>query len=168
MTLRLNNPKLLSRTDLAKQVKEWQNQGLKVAFTNGCFDLVHAGHIDYLQKTRALADKLVLGLNTDSSVAAIKGPSRPVANEESRAFVLAALGCVDAISFFDEPTPKELIETIGPDILTKGSDYNLQTIVGADFVISKGGTVQTIDLVPGYSTSALIEKIIEAHKRSAI
>lgn len=168
MSSELVTPKLFTRNQLAEQVKAWQAAGEQVAFTNGCFDLVHAGHIDYLQKTKALANRLVVGLNTDASVSKIKGPTRPVANETSRAFVLAALGCVDAVVFFDEPTPLELIEAIGPDILTKGSDYNLQTIVGADFVISKGGTVQTIDLVPGYSTSALIEKIIEAHKRSSI
>lgn len=141
------------------QVADWQALGQKVVFTNGCFDIVHLGHIDYLEKAKALGQKLVLGLNTDASVGRIKGPSRPVVNEYARARMMAALAFIDLVVFFDEATPKELIENLKPNILVKGNDYSIQQIVGADFVLANGGSVQTIDLVEGYSTTKLIEKI---------
>jgi D-glycero-beta-D-manno-heptose 1-phosphate adenylyltransferase len=144
---------------LAAQVKAWQAQAQKVVFTNGCFDIVHLGHIDYLEKARALGQKLVVGVNTDASVNRLKGPSRPVVNEYARARMMAAFAFVDAVILFDEPTPLELIQTICPDILVKGDDYNLQNIVGADFVLANGGEVKTISLVAGYSTTSIIEKI---------
>jgi D-glycero-beta-D-manno-heptose 1-phosphate adenylyltransferase len=151
--------KIHSLENLKKQVENWQAEGNKVVFTNGCFDIVHLGHIDYLEKARNLGSKLVLGLNTDASVKRLKGETRPVVNEYARSRMMAAFEFVDAVVLFDEPTPKELIETVKPDILVKGDDYTLETIVGADFVIAKGGVVKTIPLVKGYSTTSLIEKI---------
>jgi len=151
--------KILSQEALAQQVKKWQAQGEKVVFTNGCFDIVHLGHIDYLEKARALGDRLVVGINTDTSVKRLKGESRPVIEEYARLRMIAALAFVDAVCLFDEDTPKSLIEKISPDILTKGSDYTPENIVGADFVVAKGGEVKTIDLVEGFSTSKIIAKI---------
>jgi D-glycero-beta-D-manno-heptose 1-phosphate adenylyltransferase len=141
------------------QVAEWQAIGLKIVFTNGCFDIVHLGHIDYLEKAQGLGHKLVLGLNTDASVARLKGPTRPVVNQYARARMMAAFAFIDLVVLFDEPTPKELIEAIKPNVLVKGNDYALGQIVGADFVLANGGEVKTIALVEGYSTSKIIEKI---------
>lgn len=138
----------------------WTLEGKKVVFTNGCFDLVHLGHVDYLEKARNLGQALVVGVNTDQSVSRLKGPNRPVAPQESRARVIASLIFVDMVVLFDEETPLELIQTLKPDILTKGNDYSIKTIVGADFVLGNGGSVQTIPLVSGFSTSNLIEKIL--------
>lgn len=141
------------------QVESLQNQGKKIVFTNGCFDLVHLGHVDYLEQARNLGDFLVVALNSDKSVSEIKGPNRPVASEKSRTRVMAAFGFVDLVVVFSEATPLELIEYLKPDILTKGSDYTVETIVGSDFVISRGGIVKTIPLKEGYSTSNLIKRI---------
>lgn len=132
---------------------------MEVVFTNGCFDLLHLGHVDYLEKAANKADKLVVGLNTDDSVRNIKGSQRPITDETSRSRIIAALEFVNLVVFFDEDTPKKLIETLKPTILVKGSDYLAENIVGADFVIENGGRVETIDLVAGYSTSSIIEKI---------
>lgn len=142
-----------------QQTDAWRDAGQKIVFTNGCFDIVHLGHVDYLEKARNLGHKLVLGLNTDASVRRIKGALRPVVNEYARARLMASLAFVDAVVLFDEPTPESLISAIRPDILVKGDDYLPQNIVGADFVINNGGSVQTIPLVEGYSTSKIIEKI---------
>ncbi len=131
----------------------------KVVFTNGCFDLVHQGHVEYLSQARDLGDMLVVGLNSDESVRRLKGPSRPVSAQESRAMVLAAFAFVDYVVVFDEDTPLNLIRAIRPDILVKGADYSRQTVVGADFVESYGGRVELISLVPGQSTSNLISKM---------
>ncbi len=155
----MTESKIMSLEEAQKKVKDWQNKGKKVVFTNGCFDIVHLGHIDYLEKARKLGDKLVLGLNTDASVSKLKGETRPVVNEYARSRMMAAFEFVDAVILFGEPTPKELIEFISPDILVKGDDYTLENIVGADFVLAKGGEVKTISLVKGYSTTTLIEKI---------
>jgi|TARA_R110002124_G_scaffold115103_3_gene270793 D-glycero-beta-D-manno-heptose 1-phosphate adenylyltransferase len=151
--------KIQDLTTAIETVSAWQKDGEKVVFTNGCFDIVHLGHIDYLEKARALGNRLVLGLNTDASVSRLKGPLRPVVNQYARARLMAALAFVDAVILFDEPTPSELIETVKPDILVKGDDYTVENIAGADFVLSRGGEVKTISLVKGYSTSSLIEKI---------
>lgn len=151
--------KILPLGEAIAQVSGWQRADQKVVFTNGCFDLVHLGHIDYLEKARALGDRLVLGLNTDASVGRLKGPSRPVVNEYARARLMAALTFVDTVILFDEPTPQRLIEALKPDILVKGDDYTVENIVGADFILKNGGTVETVALVKGYSTTALIEKI---------
>ena len=156
--------KILQLDDAITQVGDWQRAGQKVVFTNGCFDIVHLGHIDYLEKARALGDRLVLGLNTDASVSRLKGPGRPVVDEYARARLMAALSFVDTVILFDEPTPKELIEAPKPDILVKGDDYTVETIVGADFVLAKGGEVKTVALVKGYSTTTLIEKIKASYR----
>jgi len=151
--------KIRSQDAMKAQVLEWQNQGLKVVFTNGCFDILHLGHIDYLEKARQLGDRLVVGLNADNSVRKLKGENRPVNPENARSRMLAALSFVDGVTVFSEDTPKQLIEQLIPDILVKGSDYSIETIVGADIVLKHGGKVETIDLVSGYSTTNIIEKI---------
>lgn len=147
----------------AAMVRTWQRAGHQVVFTNGCFDIVHLGHVDYLEKARYLGDKMVVGLNTDASVERLKGASRPVVPEVSRGRLMAAFEFVDLVVFFGEDTPLRLIEHLGPDILTKGSDYEVKNIVGADFVLKKGGKVETIDLVDGFSTSSIIQKILSTH-----
>lgn len=143
---------------LQSKVKEWKKAG-KVVFTNGCFDILHLGHVDYLEKASNKGNKLIVGLNTDQSVKRLKGPERPVNNEYARARVLASLQFVDAVVLFDEDTPLDLIENLGPDVLVKGDDYEISNIVGADFVIKNGGSVETISLVEGQSTSGIISKI---------
>lgn len=139
--------------------KQWKENGEKVVFTNGCFDILHLGHIDYLEKARSLGDRLIIGLNTSESVTRIKGPGRPVNNDESRGRILAALQFVDLVVYFTEDTPYKLIKTLIPDILVKGSDYLAENIVGADIVIAHGGEVKTINLIEGFSTSKIIDKI---------
>ncbi|MCU0447236.1 MAG: D-glycero-beta-D-manno-heptose 1-phosphate adenylyltransferase [Microscillaceae bacterium] len=151
--------KIYTLDDLKQVIQNWQQTGKQVVFTNGCFDIVHLGHIDYLEKARQKGDKLVVGLNSDSSVKTLKGESRPVIPEYARARMLAALEFVDAVVLFDENTPKSLIEALKPDILTKGNDYTVENIVGADFVLAQGGKVETLPLVDGFSTSQIIEKI---------
>lgn len=155
----MTESKILTRDQAIQQAERWHAEGKQLVFTNGCFDIVHLGHIDYLEKARNLGDRLILGLNTDASVSCIKGPLRPVVNEYARARLMAALEFVDAVTLFDEPTPLELIESVQPDILVKGDDYSVANIVGADFVLGRGGRVETISLVPGYSTTKLIERI---------
>ena len=136
-----------------------QHPERKVVFTNGCFDLVHQGHIDYLSKARDLGDVLVVGLNTDASVRRLKGPRRPINDEYSRALLLASMLFVDYVVLFGEDTPYELIKTLQPDILVKGSDYKPEDIVGYDIVMAKGGRVETLDFLPGFSTTAIEQKI---------
>jgi rfaE bifunctional protein nucleotidyltransferase chain/domain len=140
-------------------IRSWKEEGLKIVFTNGCFDILHLGHLDYLEKSRSLGDKLVIGLNTDRSVRKLKGRGRPINSEMARARMLAALVFVDAVIPFDEETPLELIKKVQPDVLVKGKDYRIENIVGADFVMGNGGEVKTIELIEGYSTTDLIEKI---------
>ncbi len=151
--------KIKSLFEAKKKVSEWKAKGEKVVFTNGCFDILHLGHIDYLEKARNLGDRLVLGLNTDDSVSRFKGPERPVQDEHSRARVLAALQFIDLVVLFNEDTPLALISELLPDVLVKGSDYLAENIVGADVVKKHGGVVKTIDFVAGYSTTRIIEKI---------
>ncbi|GAB3641543.1 D-glycero-beta-D-manno-heptose 1-phosphate adenylyltransferase [Spirosoma arcticum] len=155
----MTESKILSREQAVEQANQWRADGQSIVFTNGCFDIVHLGHIDYLEKARALGQRLILGLNTDASVSCIKGPLRPVVNEYARARLMAALEFVDAVTLFGEPTPLELIEAVRPDVLVKGDDYTVATIVGADFILARGGRVETVALVPGYSTTKLIERI---------
>jgi D-glycero-beta-D-manno-heptose 1-phosphate adenylyltransferase len=138
----------------------WRFKDLKIVFTNGCFDIIHKGHIDYLAKAADLGDVLVIGLNTDDSCRKLKGPSRPVNDEQARATVLAAMSFVSVVYFFDEETPYNLIKKVQPDILVKGADYKAEDIVGYDIVMAKGGKVETLEYLPGYSTS-LIEKRIK-------
>ncbi|HRE67977.1 MAG TPA: D-glycero-beta-D-manno-heptose 1-phosphate adenylyltransferase [Cyclobacteriaceae bacterium] len=156
--------KIVSWAKAKEQVNAWKKSGAKVVFTNGCFDLVHLGHVDYLEKARNLGDKLILGLNSDSSVARFKGPERPLQDENSRARVLAAMQFIDLVVLFNEDTPLALISELVPDILVKGSDYLTENIVGADVVKRAGGVVKTIDFVSGYSTTRIVEKI-KKHKQ---
>ena len=151
--------KIVPVNELAPVLEKWDDIGFRVVFTNGCFDILHPGHVEYLEKSRALADKLVVGLNTDASVKRLKGESRPINNEVDRARVMAGLASVDLVVLFDEDTPLELIKLIKPDILTKGADYAIKNIVGADFVMSYGGEVIPVQLVPGHSTTGVINKI---------
>ncbi|MGK7391490.1 MAG: D-glycero-beta-D-manno-heptose 1-phosphate adenylyltransferase [Candidatus Cyclobacteriaceae bacterium M2_1C_046] len=137
----------------------WKTEGKKVVFTNGCFDILHLGHIDYLEKARNLGDKLIIGLNTDESVTRIKGPERPVNKEEARGRMLAALEFVDMVVYFSADTPYNLIKDLKPDVLVKGSDYLAENIIGADIVEENGGEVRTINLIEGFSTSKIIDKI---------
>lgn len=141
------------------QVEAWRGQGKRIVFTNGCFDILHLGHVDYLEKAAGLGDRLVVGLNTDSSVSRFKGTERPIQDQNSRARILSSLQFVDLVVLFDEDTPLELISSLIPDILVKGSDYLAENIVGSEVVKKNGGEVKTIDFVPGYSTSRIIEKI---------
>ncbi|WP_080058161.1 D-glycero-beta-D-manno-heptose 1-phosphate adenylyltransferase [Spirosoma aerolatum] len=159
----MTESKILTREEAIRQADQWRAEGQQIVFTNGCFDIVHLGHIDYLEKARSLGDKLILGLNTDASVSCIKGPLRPVVNEYARARLMAALEFVDAVTLFGEDTPLQLIEAVKPDVLVKGNDYSVATIVGADFVLGHGGRVETIELVPGYSTTKLIERIKQSY-----
>jgi rfaE bifunctional protein nucleotidyltransferase chain/domain len=138
----------------------WKSEGLTIVFTNGVFDLLHSGHLDYLLKARALGDILILGLNTDASVRRLKGEKRPLVNQHERAFNLSCLRQVDYITYFDQDTPEEIIQLISPDVLVKGADYTEDEIVGADFVKSSGGQVVQIALTEGRSTSNLIAEII--------
>jgi D-glycero-beta-D-manno-heptose 1-phosphate adenylyltransferase len=151
--------KIKSLAEAKKKIATWKAKGERVVFTNGCFDLLHLGHVDYLEKARDLGDRLVVGLNSDDSVSRFKGPSRPIQDEQSRARVLAALQFVDLLVFFNEDTPLNLISELIPNVLVKGSDYLAENIVGANVVKSAGGEVKTIDFVPGYSTSRIVEKI---------
>ena len=151
--------KIKNLKEAKDQVSLWKDAGEEVVFTNGCFDILHLGHIDYLEKARSIGQRLVIGLNTDQSVSKLKGDGRPVNNEYSRARILASLSFVDLVVLFDEDTPLELISLILPDILVKGKDYDVSNIVGADIVIENGGKVETIELVEGYSTTGIIEKL---------
>jgi D-glycero-beta-D-manno-heptose 1-phosphate adenylyltransferase len=145
--------------DFSFWVEEFKSQNKKITFTNGCFDILHRGHIEYLSKAADLADVLIVGLNTDSSVKKIKGKNRPIQNQESRALILSALFFVDKIILFDEETPLNLIKKIVPDFLVKGGDYKIENIVGADFVTSRGGKVVTIPFLDGFSSSSIINAI---------
>jgi rfaE bifunctional protein nucleotidyltransferase chain/domain len=143
---------------LQKQVKEWQAAGLSVVFTNGCFDLLHVGHVTLIDDARRAGDKLILAINSDASVSALKGPSRPIVDQHSRAKVLAGLAAVDAVVVFDEPTPLELMVALKPDVIVKGGDYVADEIVGAKEVQSWGGHVKIVPFVEGFSTTKLIAK----------
>lgn len=147
-------------SNLNSQLTIWRNQGLRIVFTNGCFDLLHRGHVEYLSKASDKGDVLVVGLNTDASVRRLKGESRPVNDEDARAIVLASLACVDAVVLFGEDTPYELIKVVRPDVLVKGADYKPEEIVGYDIVTSYGGKVETVALVEGYSTTGMIESLV--------
>lgn len=150
--------------DFASQLSTWKLANEKIIFTNGCFDILHLGHVDYLSKAADLGTKLIIGLNSDASTHLLKGPTRPINNQISRASILAAFFFIDAIIIFDEQTPINLISTILPNVLVKGADYNIADIVGANEVIASGGDVKTISFLDGYSTTAIEQKIINAHK----
>ena len=152
--------KIIDGKMLSHRLSLWKLFGKKIVFTNGCFDILHQGHVDYLCRARDCGAVLIVGVNTDASVKRLnKSPERPINKENSRAALLASLLFVDAVVLFDEDTPYELIKIVQPDVLVKGSDYKLEDIVGADIVKAKGGEVITIQLTPGFSTTALINKI---------
>lgn len=151
--------KIQSREALAAQIAAWRAQGESIVFTNGCFDLVHLGHVDYLERAAALGDRLVIGLNSDASVTRLKGASRPILAAHARSRLLAAFEFVDGLVVFDEDTPQELIVALHPDVLVKGNDYTVAEVAGAKEVLSWGGRVELVDLVEGQSTSSIIAKI---------
>src|SRR6201996_279097 len=153
--------KIQDLPSLKENVARWQQDGKKVVFTNGVFDLLHIGHITYMAKAAALGNKLVIGLNSDASVKRIKGAGRPVNDQNSRAFLLAALLFVDAVVLFEEDTPQQLITSLLPDVLVKGADYSIENIAGAKEVLANGGEVKTIEFVDGYSSTSIIKKIRE-------
>ena len=152
---------VVTRADLVQIREKLKREGRKVVFTNGCFDIVHRGHVEYLTKAKALGDVLLVGMNTDASVSRLKGTTRPIVYQDDRAIVLAAFGVVDYVCLFDEDTPYDLIKAVVPDVLVKGSDWTIDSIVGKDIVEEAGGTVQTIDFVPNRSTTDIIKKIAD-------
>lgn len=151
--------KILDAHHLQQELMRWRQFSKKIAFTNGCFDILHAGHIHSLVQAASFADVLIVGLNSDASTKRLKGDNRPVNNEQNRALLLASLVMVDAVVLFDEDTPFELISSVMPDVLVKGGDYTIDTIVGAKEVIANGGKVEIIQLVEGLSTTSIIQKI---------
>jgi len=160
------NGKIVNLSTAVEARQKARAEGLTVVFTNGVFDILHRGHVEYLQKARSLGDMLVVGLNSDASVRRIKGPGRPINPQEDRAAVLAALACVDSVVVFEEDTPQALIEAVVPDVLVKGADWKVEEIVGADVVLRNGGRVANIELTPGRSTTDVINRIIERTKGS--
>jgi D-beta-D-heptose 7-phosphate kinase/D-beta-D-heptose 1-phosphate adenosyltransferase len=152
---------------MVDEVARWRAKGLRIGFTNGCFDILHKGHVAYLGQARSWCDRLIVGLNSDDSVRALKGEGRPVNDLESRALVLAGLGCVDLVAPFDEATPIRLIEAARPDVLVKGADYAEADVVGGDLVKSWGGEVRLAEIVDGYSTTAAIARMAKPRKEQA-
>ena len=157
--LKTLNSKVYNLDALTNQVEQWKMAGKKVVFTNGCFDIIHRGHIEVLARTADLGDKLVIGLNSDQSIQKLKGKDRPVIDEQSRAILLAALSFVDAIVLFSEDTPLKLISALLPDVLAKGGDYEIETIVGHEIVQKNGGKVKLVSFVDGFSSTTIIDKI---------
>ncbi len=154
------NSKIVSLRDLMFAVNHHKILSRKVVFTNGCFDILHAGHIDYLVRAADLGHRLVVGVNSDASIKRLKGENRPINNENDRAFLLAAIGVVSQVVIFDEDTPLELIKTVKPDFLVKGGDYTLETIVGAKEVMAYGGKVEVLPFLEGHSTTGTLSKIL--------
>jgi rfaE bifunctional protein nucleotidyltransferase chain/domain len=159
--LNLLQSKILTPEALNTQVKNWRLAGEKIVFTNGCFDLIHLGHIDYLARAKDLGGKLIVGLNSDSSISNLKGPNRPIKDQRSRAILLASMQFIDALVLFSDRTPIQLINSVSPDILVKGGDYVVAKIIGYDFVTSYGGKVVALKFVAGYSSTKMIEQIIK-------
>ncbi len=155
--------KILNRSDLSIVINNLKKQGKKIVFTNGCFDILHPGHVTYLDKAKKLGDVLVLGLNSDASVKRLKGKNRPVLNQDERATIISHLEMVDFICIFDEDTPYELISLVKPDVLVKGGDWSVENIVGKDIVESYGGLVINIPYIEGKSTTGIIERILKIY-----
>ncbi len=154
------NPRILDRISLVRMANIWRLKSDRIVFTNGVFDILHRGHVEYLEEAAALGDRLIVGINSDSSVQRLgKGPDRPLNDQDSRALVLAALRCVDAIVIFEEDTPLEVIKAVTPDVLVKGGDWKADQIVGADVVKANGGEVRSLKLVDGFSTTELVRRI---------
>ncbi|MBY0553757.1 D-glycero-beta-D-manno-heptose 1-phosphate adenylyltransferase [bacterium] len=154
----LNVTRVLNSATLEQTVQSYRSQNKKIVFTNGCFDLLHIGHVTYLEEAKKLGDVLIVGINSDDSVKKLKGPTRPIQNEYDRSEILAALKSVDHTYIFDEETPLNLIKNVKPDVLVKGGDWKIDQIVGSDFVLSYGGSVQSLNFVNGKSTTSIIEK----------
>jgi rfaE bifunctional protein nucleotidyltransferase chain/domain len=157
--------KILKLSDLVQVIEGLREAGKRIVFTNGCFDILHVGHVRYLAAARSKGDILVLGLNSDASVKSIKHDNRPIVSQDQRAEVLAGLACVDYITIFDESDPLALIQTIKPDVLIKGADWKEAEIIGSDIVKSYGGKVVRIEVVPGISTSRIIQRILKLYGR---
>jgi D-beta-D-heptose 7-phosphate kinase/D-beta-D-heptose 1-phosphate adenosyltransferase len=155
--------KIMSLQQLQERVQQWRNEGLAVVFTNGCFDLLHIGHVSLLDDARREGDRLIVAINSDASVSRLKGPSRPIVPEHARARILAALAAVDAVVVFNEPTPLELMNAIRPDVIVKGGDYAANEIVGASEVRSWGGRVKIVPFVEGFSTTQLIARTFQSN-----
>jgi len=162
----LEIPKIFDSTDLAGKIESMKKRGMRVVFTNGCFDILHAGHVSYLKKARACGDCLVVGLNSDASVRRLKGLDRPVNNQKSRACVLSALSCVDMVTVFEQDTPLELIKLLRPHVLVKGGDWKIDEIVGGDVVMADGGQVVSLEFEEGYSTTSILDRIKKPHCES--
>ena len=160
----MTDQKIWTWDQAKEQIAQFRADGKKMVFTNGCFDILHAGHVHYLEAASQLGDGLLVALNTDESVQRLeKSPARPLQSSNSRSRVMAALGFVTGVVLFNEDTPKEIIEYITPHILVKGADYAIENIVGADWVLQHGGEVKTLEFVPGYSTTQIEKKILAAH-----
>ena len=157
--------KIKTKEDLQRIIKDLKAKGKKIVFTNGCFDLLHLGHVRYLEKAKSLGDILVVGINSDRSVQSLKGPERPILPEEERAEILSSLGCVDYVTIFNELTPLELISSLEPHILVKGGDWTKETTVGKEVVEKSGGEVVILPFVEGSSTSNLIETILKRYEK---
>lgn len=156
------NQKIVRNKETIQDIlSQWRFKEEKIVFTNGCFDILHRGHIEYLAQAAALGSKLIIGLNTDASVKRLKGETRPVNDQESRALLLSSLVFTDKVILFDEDTPLELIRIVQPDILVKGSDYKPENIVGYEIVKAKGGKIVTFDLIQGFSTTSILHKLSE-------
>jgi rfaE bifunctional protein nucleotidyltransferase chain/domain len=162
--LELIKSRIVNTAEIPPMLAFWRFKSMKIVFTNGCFDIMHRGHIEYLSQASSYGDILIIGLNTDKSVMNIKGQGRPYQDENSRALILASLSFVNAVILFDEKTPYNLIKLIQPDVLVKGSDYKAEEIVGYDIVKARGGEVVTIDYIEGYSSSDIIGKIPSTKK----
>ena len=154
--------KILDLAGVERRLAEWRASGETVVFTNGCFDLLHVGHITLLEQCRSFGAKLVLGLNSDASVRRLKGPARPIVGERERARVMAALASVDVVVLFDQDTPLELIRALKPDVLVKGGDYRIETVVGHQEVLAAGGRVEIVPTVEGFSTTSLVKRMLTA------
>ena len=153
------NTKIYSLEELENQVNAWKQAGEEVVFTNGCFDIIHRGHIEVLAQTADLGNRLIVGLNSDSSIQKLKGKNRPIIDEQSRAILLASFSFVDAVVLFSEDTPINLISTLLPDVLAKGGDYEIETIVGHEIIRKNGGKVVLVPFIDGFSSTTIIEKI---------
>lgn len=157
--------KIVNQEGAKTKVLQWQSAGDQIVFTNGCFDLLHYGHIYYLAQARELGDRLVVGLNSSTSVSRLKGPHRPINDEQTRKYQLAAMSCIDLVIVFEEDTPLTLIQHLQPDVLVKGGDWKPEQIVGADVVLKRGGTVKSLAFVEGYSSTSIEQKIIKSHNK---
>jgi len=164
LSARAGGSKIFTLESVLTLMRTWREQGASIAFTNGCFDLIHPGHVSLLDQAKRTADRLIVGLNADESIRRLKGPERPIQNEIARATVLSSLKFVDAVVIFSEDTPIDLIYALEPDVLVKGADYTLEGVVGGDFVTSRGGSVVLAELVEGQSTTSMVRRAVAPRK----